>query len=65
MQNNLEFLDILAMVSFALQIQNYQELKKQATNDQVIDELHVDINRLEYKIDQVLQLLHSLEIPQM
>lgn len=65
MRNDLQFLDILAMVSFALQIQNYQELKKQATNNQVIDELHADMDRLEQKVDQVLQLLHSLKVPQM
>lgn len=65
MRNDLEFLDILAIVSFALQMQNYQALQKQATNNQVLEELHADMDRLERKVDQVLQLLHSLEVPQM
>lgn len=65
MRNDLEFLDILAMVSFALQMQSYQALQKQATNNQVLEELHADMDRLEQKVDQVLQLLHSLEVPQM
>lgn len=65
MRNDLEFLDILTMVSFALQMQSYQALQKQATNNQVLEELHTDMDRLEQKVDQVLQLLHSLEVPQM
>lgn len=64
MNSGLEFLDILSIISFSLQMQNYQALKKQATNNQVLEELHTDMDRLERKVDQVLQLLHSLEVPQ-
>ena len=34
-----EFLDILAIVSFAMQIANYQELKSQASTDDIFTEL--------------------------
>lgn len=37
--NGLEFLDILAIVSFAMQIANYQELKSQASTDDIFTEL--------------------------
>lgn len=35
----LEFLDILAIVSFAMQFVNYQELKSQASTDDIFSEL--------------------------
>lgn len=37
--NGLEFLDILAIVSFAMQIANYRELKSQASTDDIFSEL--------------------------
>ena len=35
----LEFLDALAIVSFALQMSNYRELKSQASTDDIFSEL--------------------------
>lgn len=35
----LEFLDILTIVSFAMQIANYQELRSQASTDDIFSEL--------------------------
>ena len=35
----LEFLDVLAVVSFAMQIANYRELKSQASTDDIFAEL--------------------------
>ena len=35
----LEFLDVLAVVSFAMQLANYQELKSQASTDDIFAEL--------------------------
>lgn len=37
--NNLEFLDVLAIVSFVMQVANYRELKSQASMDDVFSEL--------------------------
>ena len=34
-----EFLDILAIVSFAMQLANYRELKSQASTDDIFSEL--------------------------
>ena len=38
-ERGFEFLDILAIVSFAMQIANYQELKIQASTDDIFTEL--------------------------
>lgn len=38
-EKGFEFLDILAIVSFAMQIANYQELKSQASTDDIFTEL--------------------------
>ena len=35
----LEFLDVLAVVSFAMQLANYRELKSQASMDDIFTEL--------------------------
>ena len=35
----LEFLDVLTIVSFAMQIANYRELKSQASTDDIFSEL--------------------------
>lgn len=37
--NNLEFLDVIAIVSFVMQVANYRELKSQASMDDVFSEL--------------------------
>jgi hypothetical protein len=37
--NNLGFLDILAMVSFAMQVINFQENQQQSNNDDIMSEL--------------------------
>lgn len=46
MNNNLDFLDVITLVSFIIQIQNNDELHKQASNDEVIENLHNDIASL-------------------
>ena len=38
-ERGFEFLDILAIVSFAMQIANYQEPKSQASTDDIFTEL--------------------------
>lgn len=39
MNENLDFLDAITLVSFILQVQNNDELHKQASNDEVIENL--------------------------
>lgn len=38
-ENGFEFLDILAIVSFVMQVANYKELRSQATTDDIFSEL--------------------------
>lgn len=57
--NNLGFLDTLAIISFSMQVQNYQALQKQATNNEVIEDIHNDIMRLDQKLDKILRLLDN------
>ena len=45
-----EFLDMLAIVSFAMQIANYQELKSQASTDDIFSELQNQDNEYLGKI---------------
>lgn len=46
MNENLDFLDIITLASFILQIQNNDSLNKQASNDDIIEKLHKDITML-------------------
>lgn len=57
--NNLGFLDILSIISFSMQVQNYQALQKQATNNEVIEDIHNDIMRLDQKLDKIIELLNK------
>lgn len=41
---SLEFLDLLALVSFAMQFSNYKELKSQASTDDIFSELQKQDN---------------------
>lgn len=44
--NQLGMLDIISVISFALQLQNNENLQKQTSNDEVIEKLHEDIVEL-------------------
>lgn len=63
MQNNnsqqFEFLDILTLLSFYLQVINMEELKRQATNDDIIDELKSDMKEINEKLEKVLKILEK------
>lgn len=47
-----EFLDILSIISFAMQVKNYQELRAQATTDDIFNELQKQDR--EY-LDQIIE----------
>lgn len=57
MHNNLEFLDMLAIISFAIQMHNTEQLRRQATNNDVIRDIHQNIDRLDRKLDLLLETL--------
>lgn len=44
-KKSLDFLDILAIVSFILQLQNNQELQKQSSNDDIMQKLNMQDNK--------------------
>ena len=53
----MDFLDIITMISFMMQLQNNAILRKQATNDDIINNLHTDVDRLERKLDTLIEML--------
>lgn len=53
----IEFLDLLAIVSFALQMEFLEQLDKQTTNDDIINHLHKDIAAVDHKLDAILEHL--------
>lgn len=59
----LEFLDVLAVVSFAMQIANYRELKSQASTDDIFAELQKqDREYLSRILDNQEKILEKLNI---
>ena len=59
---NFEFLDILAIISFAMQVQNAADISSQATNNDLLEELHRDVDILNSKLDRLLQLVEGSNI---
>ena len=53
----LEFLDILAIVSFALQMEMTEEMRRQATNDDIIEHLHNDLVVVDRKLNVIIKHL--------
>ena len=53
----LEFLDILAIVSFALQMELIEEMQHQATNDDIIAHLHNDLVVVDQKLNAIIDHL--------
>lgn len=57
MNNDLEFLDMLAIISFGLQMAMVEQMAHEASNNEVIQHLHSDIMQLNEKLDLILQHL--------
>ena len=59
-----EFLDMLAIVSFAMQLANYRELKSQASTDDIFSELQRQDNEYLARIlenqEKILEKLSAL-----
>lgn len=62
----LEFLDVLAIVSFAMQVQNYRELRSQASTDDIFSELQKQDNEYLVRIlenqEKILEKLNTLNL---
>ena len=59
--NNLEFLDLITLVGFVMQIMNYQENRQQTGNDDLMKELQKqDKEYLEKIIDNQRLILEKL-----
>lgn len=60
----LEFLDILSIVSFAIQIANYRELRSQASTDDIFSELQKQdreyLSRILENQEKILEKLNTL-----
>lgn len=50
-----EFLDMLAIVSFALQMEMIEEMRHQATNDDIIEHLHNDLVVVDQKLNAIIE----------
>jgi hypothetical protein len=65
--NNLGFLDILAMVSFAMQVINFQENQQQSNNDDIMSELQKQDKAYLEKIlenqNKILKILEKSDSP--
>ena len=70
--NNLEFLDILSIISFSIQMENNEELHKQSSNNDVLKHLHDDItvlmednrflcNKIIEQNEQIIRLLGGVK----
>lgn len=59
-----EFLDMLAIVSFAMQLANYRELKSQASTDDIFTELQKQdreyLSRILENQEKILEKLNTL-----
>lgn len=71
MDNNLDFLDILSIISFAISIANYNQNLQQSSNDDLMKEidqktkellskLESDISRQNADISDIKQMLTNL-----
>lgn len=60
-----EFLDMLAVVSFAMQLANYRELKSQASTDDIFTELQKQdreyLSRILQNQEKILNKLSALD----
>lgn len=57
LDQQLEFLDMLAIVSFALQMEMIEEMQRQATNDDIIVHLHNDLVVVDRKLNAIINHL--------
>lgn len=56
-ETNLEFLDLLAIISFGLQMQLIEDTQRQATNNDILVNLHRDLEVVDAKLNLIMQHL--------
>ena len=60
----LEFLDVLSVISFVMQLSNYRELKSQASTDDIFSELQRQDNEYLIRIlenqEKIMEKLNTL-----
>lgn len=57
-----EFLDIITIISFAMQLINQQNISRQATSDDIMQELRIqDSKYLQHIMDQNNQIINLLQ----
>ena len=60
-QQDFDFLDMIEIMAFIIQVLDYEATMKQATNDDVIRELHLQntayLEQIEKQLDRVERLL--------
>ena len=49
----------MSLLSFYLQVTNLEELKRQATNDDVIEEIKNDMSRINEKLDYIINISNT------
>lgn len=55
--NSLEFLDLLAIVSFAMQMEVMYQMQREATNNDIIENLHHDLEVVDTKLNKIMEHL--------
>lgn len=56
-QSDLEFLDMLAIVSFAMQMQIMEQMANEATNNDILINLHHDLEVVDAKLNKIMEHL--------
>ena len=57
-----EFLDIITIISFAMQLMNQQNISRQVTSDDIMQELRIqDSKYLQHIMDQNNQIINLLQ----
>lgn len=57
-QNDLEFLDMIAIVSFAMQMQMMEQMSHEATNNDILCNLHHDLEVVDAKLNAIIKHLN-------
>lgn len=52
--NSLEFLDLITMVSFAMQMEVMDQMQREATNNDIIENLHHDLEIVDTKLNKIM-----------
>lgn len=56
-QNNFDFLDMLAILAFIIQVLDYDITVKQSSNDDILKELRADMAEIRKQNEEIIKLL--------